>query len=152
KLSSRIPAITHGYGGGARSALLMTVAGGGLLEAETLVASSGGRLNFAVQKVSESLLRGWNPNPAFKTEGICSNLLLREWLDHRLGRLGRIPDLFSSVLRVSPDCLSFRYLGEDYPNPFGFAFSGFPGNSITVSPARGLVHGDLHAENILISG
>ena len=151
-LSARIPGITHKFEEDVRSAFLMTVAGGGLLEAQVMATASGGLLNLASQTVSASLLSEWNRKPEFDGKPVAADALLREWLDNRFGPTGRVPDVLREVLNVSPDCSVFRYDGEDYPNPYGFAIPTFLGNQIEVSAARGLVHGDLHSGNVLISG
>ena len=151
-LFARIPFIPHHFAEDARSAILMTVAGGGLLEAQVMATTSGGLLNLAIQTVSASLFSEWNPEPDFDGKPVAANVLLREWLDHRLGPTGRIPDVLRQVLHVSPDCPGFRYDGKDYPNPYGFVTPDFIGNQINVSAVRGLVHGDLHRGNVLISG
>ena len=151
-LLARIPLIPHYFVEDARSAILMTVAGGGLLEAQVMATTSGGLLNLAVQRVSTSLYSEWNPEPNFDGKPVAADVLLREWLDHRLGPAGRIPDVLRQVLHISPDCQAFRYDGKDYPNPYGFAHTDFIGNQIDVSAGRGLVHGDLHSGNVLTSG
>lgn len=151
-LSARIPLIPHHFAEDAHSAILMTVAGGGLLEAQVFATTSSELRNLAIQTVSASLLSEWNPEPDFDGKPVAAHHLLREWLDHRLGPAGRIPDLLRQVLHVSPDCSSFRYDGKDYPNPYGFVTPDFIGNQIDVSAGRGLVHGDLHSRNVLVSG
>lgn len=151
-LSARIPLIPHHFAEDAHSAILMTVAGSGLLEAQVMATTSGELRNLAVQTVSASLFSEWNPEPHFDGKPVAANLLLREWLDHRLGPAGRIPDVLRKVLPVPPDCSSFRYDGKDYPNPYGFVTPDFIGNKIEVSAGRGLVHGDLHSRNLLVSG
>ena len=151
-LFARIPQITHHFAKDVRSGFLMTVAGGGLLEAQVMATASGGPLNLASQTVSASLLSEWNPKPVFDGKPVAANTLLREWLGDRLEPAGRIPDVLRDVLHVSPDCTAFRYDGKDYPNPYGFTIPTFLGNQIEVSTARGLMHGDLHTGNILISG
>lgn len=49
-LARRIPDVAHAYAEQSRSALLMTVAGRGLLETETMANAAGARLNLASQK------------------------------------------------------------------------------------------------------
>ena len=151
-LSARIPHITHHFVEDGCSAFLMTVAGGGLLEAQVMATASGGQLNSASQTVSESLLSEWNTTPEFDGKPVAADTFLREWLGHRLGPAGRVPDVLREVLHISPESPAFRYDGKEYPNPHCFANSHFLGNEIQISAARGLVHGDLHSGNVLISG
>jgi hypothetical protein len=134
------------------SALLMAVAGRGLLETEVMANARGGPLNLASQKVSTSLLTEWNASPSFAGEGIRADALLAEWLEYRIGADSRVPDVLWKLLHISPDSETFRYDGVDYPNPYGFSNPAFPGSSIELFPSRGRMHGDLHAENILIRG
>src|SRR5262249_49703 len=75
-----------------------------------------------------------------------------EWLEHRIGPRGRVSDVLAKVLHLPPDCEAFRYNGVDYPNPYLFSTSVFPGSLVELLPARGRMHGDLPAENVLISG
>ena len=119
-LVSRIPLIPHKFIEDDHSAILMTVAGGGLLEAQVMATTTGAQLNLAIQTVSTSLLSEWNPKPEFDSKPVAANYLLREWLDHPLGPARRIPDVLRHLLHDSPDCPVFRYDGKDYPNPYAF--------------------------------
>jgi len=151
-LMRRIPGVTHAHTELSRSALLMTVAGRGLLETEVMANAIGGRLNLASQKISSSLLTEWNPAPSFAQGILRADKLLGEWLGHRIGPNGRVSDVLAKILHIPPDCESFRYNGIDYPNPYSFSTPHFSGSQIELVPARGWLHGDLHAENVLISG
>lgn len=151
-LARRIPMVTHASADGSRSALLMTVAGHGLLETEILANARGNRLNLASQKISSSLLEEWNRLPSFAGVPVRADAPLAEWLEHRIGPRSHVPDVLAKQLHLPPDCSAFRYGGIDYPNPYGFSMHDFPGCCIQLLPGRGRFHGDLHAENVLVSG
>ena len=151
-LTAHVPQVTHHHDSGPMSTILLTVAGGGLLEAEVMAKAEGPVMNSASQRVSESLLTQWNKEPIFHSTTLSANVVLNEWLDHRLSARGRIPDVLREVLNIPDDTAAFRYGGVDYPNPYGFSNPEFAGNQVVLSVGRGLVHGDLHSENILVSG
>jgi tetratricopeptide (TPR) repeat protein len=150
-LESRLPAITHQFKGDGVSALLLTVAGGGLLEAETIATADHARLSVALQKTSESLLIEWNANCIFG-ETVSPMAIMEEWLGRRLAPSGRLREVVRECLSGDYASPGFRFGGVDYPNPYGFSDQDFAGNSTALSPGRGLVHGDLHGENILVNG
>ena len=150
-LGERIPSITHQYKEEGISALLLTVAGGGLLEAETLATAEHARLIVALQKTSESLLNEWNPSPIFGLP-VSPMDIMGKWLGHRLKPSSHLREVVRECLGNDEASLGFRFEGVDYPNPYGFGDQKFAGNATTMSPVAGLVHGDLHGENILVNG
>jgi hypothetical protein len=117
-----------------------------------MASARGPRLNLAGQKISSSLLTQWNQSPSFAGGVIRADALLAEWLEHKIGARSRVPDVLLKLLHLPPDCDTFRFSGIDYPNPYGFSKPNFSGSCIELFPGRGRIHGDLHAENILISG
>lgn len=151
-LEPHLPNITHHYFQEDFSALLLTVVGGGLLETEMMAAASGAILNSAAQKVANSLFTHWNEKPEFDNSTSMASKILEEWLEHRVSGESRIPDVLRNILNVPSDAQFLRYRGIDYPNPFAFSLETFSGGATKLSGVRGSMHGDLHCENILISG
>jgi len=134
------------------SALLMTVAGHGLLFTSVFasITKSSFRLS-AAQNIADQLLSKWNIGANVSTEEYTAARLLEKWLGHRLGPNSRLPNFIEDIYGLSAESNGFQLLGNRYPNPFAFASSD-AGKSTRakLKPMFGFSHGDLHGENVLV--
>ena len=149
-LAGRTATVTHHYSSTDFSALLLTVVGGGLLEAETIATADRQRLNLGMQKVAESLLGEWNANVTFQTP-VGPKKVMEAWLGERLAPDGRLAKAVMESLTGGLEAPGFRFGGLDYPNPIVWGDETTLGISSVASTAWGMLHGDLHGENILVN-
>jgi len=135
------------------SALLMTVAGSGLLFTNPFssIDRHGARL-LAAQKITSALLNDWNYAASANGSEHTAGSLLSEWLGRRIGPNSRLPGLIEDLYDINPDSSGIEVLGEKLPNPYAFANSLAARDPRTrITPVCGFVHGDFHGANVLVS-
>jgi hypothetical protein len=135
------------------SALLMTVAGHGLLFTSpfSLINNSPFRM-LAGQSITDQLLNEWNADAKFSNEDYTATQFLQNLLGHRIGPTSRLPSLIEELYGTSADTEGFEILGARYPNPLSFASSDAGrSNNAKLNPIFGFLHGDLHGWNVLVS-
>jgi len=134
------------------SALLMTVAGSGLLF--TNVFSSISKSSFrllAAQNITDQILSKWNIAAKFSNEEYTASSLLKDWLGHRVGPDSRLPNLIEKLYDASAESEGFELLGNRYPNPLAFITSDAAGSAnARLFPVCGFSHGDFHGANVLV--
>jgi hypothetical protein len=134
------------------SALLMTVAGSGLLFTNLFssINKSSFRLS-AAQKINEGILNQWNSGAALaKTESTACSLL-QQWLGDRIGPNSRLPSLIDELYGASGDSKGFDLYGNRFPNPFAFVMSDDARSAnAKLIPICGFTHGDFHGGNVLV--
>jgi len=149
-IHNSIPQIVEMYSDDSRIVLLMSVVGWSLLEVDPMSGLTGGNKNIACQLVSQKLLTEWNPN--IRYDDTCSlNNVLTDWVARQIGDDSRIPVFLATHTTIPRDALFFRYMGTDYPNPLFSRQLTDQSSATNFHKALGVVHGDLHTGNVLLS-
>ena len=133
-------------------ALLMTVAGQGLLFTDQLSLDiPQDKLILALQNVTDGILRHWNNHAVTGSEVKSSYDIIKHWLGDRLTTRDRITQFIETNLGASAEDTSFLVGGQALMNPLKAVKSPlFLGSSFFLLPVTGLVHGDLHGGNVLV--
>lgn len=150
-IRDEIPQIVATYSGSSRLVLLMSVVGWSLLEVDPMTSLTGGDLNLACQLVSQKLLTEWNPRIRFDNNVSSLNDVLTDWVARQIGNDSRIPAFIATQTTIPKDAAFFRYVGTDYPNPLFIRQLTDQTAATPFYKALGVVHGDLHTGNILLS-
>ncbi len=146
-----IPEIVATFTNDDQSAFLMSVAGDGLLEVDTLAEIPSNRLNVALGLASREILAVWNTTAKFAHTRESVSVVLKSLVQRQIGDASRIPQFMLEYACLPEDAFSFRYNGQDYPNPMAFGDPKTLGGKIDLAPIRGAVHGDYHPGNILLA-
>jgi hypothetical protein len=137
-----------------KSALLVRIVEGGLNFTQAFTRLPHGVRLAAGQTVSESILVDWNKDYRIAPSPVAASELMGRWLGHRLdpsSGSGRLHDLLSNELEIAPDCVAFHVGGHVLPDPLSHALEpNRLGDAVTLMPAVGAMHGDLHGDNVLV--
>lgn len=101
-------------------------------------------------RTNQVLLNKWNVDLEFQ-QAVHPQKVLETWLGFRLDAGGNIERLLQERYRISPEVGGFLINGRVFPNPLFYARKAEPwGNIRPIDIARGFIHGDLNANNILV--
>jgi hypothetical protein len=146
-----IPEIVATFKNDNQSAFLMSVAGDGLLEVDTLSEIPSNRLNVSLGISAREVLAVWNNTSNFDHARESVSSVLRSLVQRQISDSSRIPQFMLDYAGLPKNAYAFRYNGQDYPNPMVFGDPESFGGQIDLATIRGAVHGDLHPGNILLA-
>ncbi|MHA7970193.1 tetratricopeptide repeat protein [Rhizobium sp. CAU 1783] len=146
-----IPEVVATFRNDTQSAFLMSVAGDGLLEVDTLSEIPSNKLNVSLATAAREILAVWNGTSNFEHARESVSDVLRSLVQRQMGVSSRIPQFMLEYAGLPENACAFRYNGQDYPNPMVFGDPRTPGGQIDLATIRGAVHGDFHPGNILLA-
>jgi len=144
-----IPHLRHIHRDQARPqsvALLYDIAGGSAYNTVGAAELAASPLQRCCRELAKTLLRDFNKNMEVKP--MTAAELLSDWLGYRL-RPADAPELHELLDRVVGDRPAFSLGGEALINP-RWLCAGAPPVSTTQTFFVGLIHGDMHSDNVLV--
>lgn len=134
-------------------AVMYTIAGSSLLQCRPLASfSQQTRLKEIYSILGRSLVDEWNKGTLKTAENWHPQDILRHWLGYRLDSgKGDIHKFLINECGFGPETDGFIVGGKILPNPVAYGTNRkFWGNTRGLDILRGLIHGDLHGNNILV--
>jgi hypothetical protein len=101
-------------------------------------------------ETNKVLLAEWNSTPSF--EAVHPQKILQKWLGFRLDSGRNVESFIQETLRINPDAAGLLVNGHVFPNPLSYARKAeLWDKARPIDIATGFIHGDLNANNILVT-
>lgn len=152
--AAHLPHLLHSLHHGEKVASLSTIAAGGLEYVSAWYDCPHERQLNVARRMSSDTLDGWNCNYRIADGMHMPEDLLRKWLGYRMDPdEGRIYRFVADKCGLAPEEPSFVFEGQWHPNPLAFAAgTRTVPDHLRQRAAIGNQHGDLHGDNLLVSG